>query len=95
MKMQQALEVMNSIPAATCEKGYMVSFEHVDGGMLQSDHFPDKHAGETLIETEEEAWAMAKKFASTTVGKCVNVYVVGANFVPVRGYALRKIENRE
>jgi hypothetical protein len=37
---------------------------------------------------------MAKAFAAKTVGKCINIYVVDADFAPVPGYRDRKIENR-
>jgi len=40
------------------QKGFMVDFEHRTNGMLISGHFPDKHAGEPLIKTEEEAWEL-------------------------------------
>lgn len=95
MKMNEALAIMQSVPRTGCNKGFMVHFERVQGGMLLGDYFPDKHAGETLIESEERAWDLAVKFAGATVGKCVNVYVIGADFVPVAGYQLRQIENRK
>ena len=95
MKMAEAVGIMQNVPRTVCDKGFMVCFEHVQGGMLAGDYFPDKHAGETLIASEEDAWDLAVKFAGATVGKCVNVYVIGANFVPVSGYQLRRIENRK
>lgn len=90
MKFQEAIEIINGKE----NQGYMVSFEKKEGGMLRSDYFPDKHAGEVLIKTEEEAWELAKRFASKTKGKCVNIYVIGSNFVPVIGYEMKRIINR-
>lgn len=91
MRMTDALELMRPRPVPT---GYMVSFERIQGGCLTSDHFPDKHAGELLIQTEEEAWALAAKFAAASRGQCCNFYVVGADFAPVPGHAARSIANR-
>ena len=93
MKMQEAKSIMNIIePNAN---GFMVSFERLEGcGTLGADNFPDKHAGEPLIENEQEAWALAEKFARATHGQCVNIYVIDANFRPVPGYKNRMIINR-
>ena len=71
MKLEKALEIIGEK-----EKGYMVSFEVSGGGVLRSDHFPDKHAGEPLIETEGEAWELAEKFAKSTGNEVVNIYVI-------------------
>jgi len=90
MKYYEALKIINE----GMNLGYMVSFEWKRGGILASDHFPDKHAGEKLIETEEEAWELARKFASQTKGKVVNIYVVYGDFTPVKNYKDRYIENR-
>jgi hypothetical protein len=75
-------------------KGFMVSFERKGRGkgMLFSDHFPDKHLGEPLIETEEEAWEWAKRFSSATNDDYVNIYVVDINFNPVPGYSDKKLK---
>lgn len=91
MKMQEALKMM---AVGITPKGYMVHFEWKRGGMLYSDGFPDKHAGEPLIASEEEAWVLAHAFAQKTRGQCVNIYVVDDTFSPVKGYMDRKIENR-
>lgn len=91
MLMREAMRVINDEPKPM---GYMVSFERKEGRFLASDHFPDKHRGEPLIPTEEEAWVLARKFAAKTVGRCVNVYVVAHDFVPVPDYEAQKIENR-
>lgn len=72
--------------------GYYVCFERVDGNFLKGDTFPARD--EPLIETEEEAWELARKFAQKTVDKCVNIYVVDSNFRPVKGYESKKITNR-
>ena len=93
MKMQEALAVING----TCiqnTSGYMVHFEHVEGAHLVSDYFPDRHAGEPLIEDENAAWELAVAFATRTRGECINIYVVNFNFTPVLGYQHRKIKNR-
>jgi hypothetical protein len=90
MKYYEAKKIINK----GLSSGFMVSFEWVKGSMLHSDHFPDKHADEKLIETEEEAWVLARKFAANTVGNCVNIYVSKGNFIPVDGYKLRYIKNR-
>ena len=74
--------------------GYMVEFEEIFNGKNFRGRFPDKDAGEPLIETEEKAWEMAEKFAAKTFGKYVNVHVVDENFVPVKDYTVRMIENR-
>ena len=89
MKMQEAIDIMNDKP-----KGFMVHFEWRDGKFLRGDYFPDKHAGEQLIESEDEAWRMAEKFAKKMQGKIVNVYVVNSMFCPISNYRERMIMNR-
>jgi hypothetical protein len=89
MKMQDAMKIINGEP-----RGFMVSFEWKKGGILESDHFPDKHAGEPLIETEKEAWLLAAEFAKKMRDKVVNLYVIGRDFAPVDGYRDKYIENR-
>jgi len=91
MKMQEALNIIGNLKK---EPGYMVSFEHVEGAILRGDYFPDKHAGETLIASEDEAWQLAEAFAEATRGKCVNIYVIDSGFNPVEGYEARTVENR-
>lgn len=93
MEMKDAENIMNNDPVNLLG-GFMVSFERVMGGMLHSDHFPDKRGGEDLIETEEEAWILARKFAEKTKGSSVNIYVIGDNFIPVNGYEEKYIKNR-
>lgn len=91
MKFQDAKDI---ISGKSNKIGFMVHFEHVEGGMLKSDYFPDKHAGERLIETEGEAWELARKFAKKTRGKCVNIYVIDEHFSPVKEYKNKEIKNR-
>jgi hypothetical protein len=91
MRMNRALGIIETEELGS---GFMVSFEHKEGGVLESDHFPDKHAGEALIATEDEAWELARRFAAATVGRCVNIYVVNRNFAPVSGHRERIITNR-
>lgn len=89
MKMDEAMKIIDGEP-----QGFMVSLEWKRGGMLHSDYFPDKHAGEQLIETEKEAWLLASEFAKKTRGKAVNLYVVDHTFSPVKNYRDKYIENR-
>ena len=88
MKMNEAMALINK------PKGFMVSFEWWGDGFLRSDYFPDKHAGEALIASEEEAWKLAARFAVATKGKTCNIYVVDDRFSPVPCYEIRKIKNR-
>jgi len=90
MTMQQALDIIEG----RNNRGFMVHLEWARNGMLYSDYFPDKHAGDELIPTEKEAWLLASEFAQSTVGKAVNIYVVNADFTPVEGYREKYIENR-
>jgi len=92
MKMQTAMAMITAYE--TKPRGYMVAFELREGGILTSDYFPDKKKGEKLIETEEEAWALAYRFAAATVGHCVNLYVVDQDYSPVPGYDTKRINNR-
>ena len=68
------------------EKGFMIHFEKTEGHCLASDYFPDKHAGEKLIPTKDEAWNLAKRFTSATLSDIVNIYVIDHNFYPISGY---------
>jgi hypothetical protein len=90
MLMREALEIIADKPS----DGFMVSFEKTGGGMLAAGYFPDKHAGETLIATEEEAWELARKFSAKTYGSYVNIYVVDSTFSPVKNYKDNYIVNR-
>ena len=88
MKFQEALDIINGN-----EKGYMVSFEVRENSVLRSDHFPDKHANESLIPTLKEAWDLAERFANTTGSEVVNIYVIDHTFSPVKGYANKKLKS--
>lgn len=89
MKIQEAMDIIHNKP-----KGFMVSFEWCGDGLLRSDHFPDKRAGEPLIPTEHEAWELADRFARATKGKTCNLYVVDSSSSPVKDYKKRIIANR-
>jgi hypothetical protein len=84
MKFQEALDIIKK--SEEPKKGYMVSFETRKGGCLHSDHFPEKRAGEKLIETEEEAWRLAERFSRATGNEVVNIYVTDETYSPVKGY---------
>lgn len=87
MKMKEAMAIIDAK-----EKGFMVHFEKVEGGILGSDYFPDKNTGEDLIKTEGEAWELARRFANATSPKeYVNIYVVDNKFYPVSGYERKKL----
>lgn len=91
MKMQTAMDLIEG----KNNKGFMVSFEWKKGNaLLMSDYFPDKHSGEPLIRTEEDAWGLAAKFAEAMKGKVVNLYVMKDDFCPVDNYRERLIHNR-
>jgi len=81
--MQEALNIIE-----TKESGFMVHFEKREGGMLSSDYFPDKHAGEELISTLNEAWELAERFAKATNDTYVNIYVIDHDFYPVEAYEM-------
>lgn len=88
MKLNEALAIINGKK----RKGYMVHFEVREGGVLRSDYFPDKHEREPLIQTEEEAWSLAKRFADSTDENTVNIYVVDNTFSPVSGYDNKRLK---
>lgn len=76
------------------KSGFMVHFEWYGDGFFKSDHFPDKHAGEELINTESEAWELAERFAKCLKGKICNLYVMNSDFSAVDNYKQREILNR-
>jgi hypothetical protein len=89
MKFGKAMEIINTVRQP---KGYMVSFEKHEDGILASDHFPDLHAGEPLIPNEQTAWELARRFAKATDPDIyVNIYVIDDEFSPVRGYDEKKL----
>lgn len=87
MKMSEAEQIIKGKP-----KGFRVHFEKVREGFLLSDFFPDR--GEELIPSEDDAWNLARSFASKTRGSFVNIYVINEHFVPVQGYQNKGITNR-
>lgn len=90
MKNIEAMKIIDEHETRINEPtGYMVSFERREHGVLRSNYFPDKHAGEPLIKTEEEAWELAERFDNAT--SYVNIYVVDQRFVPVDGYKLKEL----
>ncbi len=88
MKYQEALNIIKEKE----KLGFMISFEKHIGSILESDHFPDKHAGEDLIQTEREAWELAEQFANATGDDIVNIYVIDKDFGPVEGYREMKLK---
>ena len=61
MKLEEAKRILER---GTTGRGYCVSFEWREGGLLRSDHFPDWYAGEPMIADEREAWGMAEALAA-------------------------------
>lgn len=88
MKFLDALRIING------DQGFMVAFERVTGHIRLRDHFPDKHAGEKLIVTEELAWEYARKFADNAPDSIVNIYVTHHDFVPVAGYQEKMLRRK-
>jgi hypothetical protein len=91
MKMQEAMDIINN----PHPKGFIVNFDNCVNGKWSKDHFPDTDLGEPLIPTEEEAWALAAKFAQKRVGRSVWLYVTDDCFNAVPGARSRMIVNRE
>ena len=87
-------DVMEVIEFDNKNSGFIVSFEWKEGRILRSDYFPDKRGGEPLIQTEDEAWDLASKFANKRKGLAVNFIVRYSDFSPVGGYKEKRIENR-
>lgn len=70
--------------------GYRVTFERREGGLLHSDHFPERD--EPAIADEEDAWKLAGAFADVDPSVYVNIYVISAfDWTPVEGYAARRL----
>ena len=90
MKMSEAEDI---ISGKNLRSGYVVCFEVRSHGVLTSDHFPNVHAGEAGIATEDLAWELAGKFARAQhTAPVVNVFVRHAsNFCPVTDYQSRKL----
>jgi hypothetical protein len=81
-------------PKGSPRTGFMVLFDQLErnGHIIASKHFPDKHAGEKLIPTEEQAWNLARRFACATDETIGNIYVVDAHFYPVGGYSEKELK---
>ena len=93
MKLQEAMVMIKDV--INRPKGFRVAFEVKDKMALRSDYFPDRD--EEPIPTEEEAWVLAKQFASVAKGMFYNIYVVDETYHPVdedREYNNRRIYNR-
>ena len=97
MKTKDALDIIKKIETKpkfkSNKKGFMISFEVIEGHTLRSDHFPDKHANQKLISTEEEAWNLGKRFASATDNTIVNIYVIDESFNPVKDYSFKILKH--
>jgi len=90
MKIQEAMDIIEKK-----ESGFMIHFERRKGSILSSDYFPDKHLGEELISTENEAWELADRFArATKPEEIINIYVIDQNFNPVNNYDSKSIRRR-
>lgn len=90
MKYAEAMKIIKE----GLNPGFMVHFDEIQGCCLCGKYFPDKHAGEKLLESEELAWDLARQFAARTYGKYVNIYVIDGDFYPVPGYEKKMIVNR-
>lgn len=91
MKLEEAKRIIYSKLDINRPRGYRVVFEKKEGIFLRGDHFPEH--GEPLIQTPEEAWDLAVKFAEATRERCVNIYISDDRFNKVSGFDL-VIENR-
>ena len=88
MKMKEALKIIDDNKKT--EAGFMVAFEKKEKGILASDHFPDKHAGELLLKTEEFAWKLAEDFANVS-DNYVNICVIDSSFTPINNCGKQKL----
>lgn len=98
MKISEANKIINSLftepkKRTSNKTGFMVSFEKREGRILASGYFPDKHLGEKLIPTVDEAWTYAKKFAAAAPDEFENIYVIDHEFSPQGkdGYYSKKL----
>lgn len=67
------------------DKGYMITCEVKEPGVLRSVTFPNRRNGESIITEIKDAERIAKAFATCLQGRVFNVYVVGYNYVPASG----------
>lgn len=81
MRLVEALAIIKGRP----NLGFMVHCmkRHTSGSILATEYFPDKDAGEELIQTEDEAWDLAEQFAEKTKGEYIDIYVVNSSFTRV------------
>ena len=77
MKMSRALELIKY--NKEINTGFMVVFRVGTNIQSKEDYFPDKHSGEKLIETVEEAWYLAKQFSKVSKNY-VGIHVVDSSF---------------
>lgn len=95
MKISEALGMIaaqQAEAARVARGGYRVSFQRRERNILSSDHFPERD--EEPIDTEDEAWRLAREFAACDPrgANYVNIYVIKASdWAPVDGYSARKM----
>ncbi len=68
---------------------FRVSFERREGGMLVSDHMPERD--EAAIGTLDEAWTCAERIDRSAPDTIVNIYVVDGLWRPAPGYRSRML----
>lgn len=85
MKLSEAKAIID----AASKRGFRISFEHAENGLLRSDYIPSRE--EAPFESLAAAEDFMKEFAAATVGKCVNFYIVDLKYRPTGGM---RIENR-
>lgn len=84
MKMLDAKKLMEKAA------GYRVHFERRNGGMLESDYFPERD--EPAIVDLEDAWKLAAQWAKVDPQVYVNIYVInGFDWCPVPNYQQRRL----
>ncbi len=80
------------LEAESRPRGYRVKWEWAGDGFLTGEHCPERD--EPCFTSEEEAWTMAARIATTfreTTRRAVNVYVTAENWTPVPGYRERML----
>lgn len=98
MKIEDVINIIESKKIVS--EGFLVSFDkitcgnmvmgiYVNGGWLVHDHFPDINNGETLIESEEEAWKLANDFKNSTDRRFCNICVTNEKLIPLSKKILR------
>ena len=90
MLLEKAMDIINNPEKS--KKGFMVAFDKIKTNTYLSGYFPDKDE-EPLIEDEEHAWELARKFAESTSSKeYCNIYVVNRHHEPVSGYRTKMLK---